>query len=124
MSALTTGLLQQVAARLNADSVVASNARWYRATLTLVCDEESWHFTVAEGRVNLTDDHALSTAPVVSIRGNSDDWRPVLRGLRGGLHRAFRHKLLVFEGDPVAMLSLWKTIWRLGEALSEVSEEN
>ncbi len=41
MTALTTELLRRVEARLNEDPVVASNARWYRATLTLVCDDRS-----------------------------------------------------------------------------------
>lgn len=119
MSVLTKDLLRRVEARLNEDPIVASNARWYRATLTLVCDDEPWHFAVAEGRVNLTDDRVSSEGPRVSIRGSSNDWRPILGGLRGGLHRAFRHRLLAFEGDAVATLILWKTIWRLGEALGE-----
>ena len=122
MSVLTTDLLRQVEAGLNEDPIVASNTKWYRATLRLVCDEQSWDFAVAEGRVNLTEDRASSTGPLVSIRGSSDDWRPVLGGMRGGLHRAFRHRLLVFEGDAVTTLLLWKTIWRLGEALGEAGK--
>jgi hypothetical protein len=122
VSVLTTDLLRQVEAGLNEDPIVASNTIWYRATLRLVCDEESWDFVVAEGHVNLADDHVWSADPLVSIRGSSDDWRPVLGGLRGGLHRAFRHRLLVFEGDAVATLLLWKTIWRLGEALGEAGK--
>jgi len=119
VSVLTTDLLRQVEAELNEDPIVASNTVWYRATLRLVCDGESWDFVVAEGHVNLAEDQVSSADSLVSIRGSSDDWRPVLEGLRGGLHRAFRHRLLTFEGDAVAMLLLWKTIWRLGEALGE-----
>ena len=123
MTALTTELLRRVEARLNEDPVVASNARWYRATLTLVCDDRSWDFRVADGRVNLVEDGGSSEDPRVLLRGSSEDWRPILRGLRGGLHRAFRHRLLAFEGDAVATLTLWKTIWRLGEALAEAGRE-
>lgn len=124
MSVLTTDLLRRVEDRLNEDPVVASNASWYKARLRLACDDESWDFAVADGHVNLTDDVDSSPDPVVLIRGSSDDWRPVLGGLRGGLHRAFRHRLLAFEGDAVATLILWKTIWRLGEALAEAGEED
>jgi 3-hydroxyisobutyrate dehydrogenase-like beta-hydroxyacid dehydrogenase len=120
---LTTELLRRIEAKLNEDPVVVSNARWYRATLRLVCDEHSWDYRVADGRVQLVEDGGSSQDPQVRIRGSSEDWRPVLRGLRGGLHRAFRHRLLTFDGDAVATLMLWKTIWRLGEALAEAGQE-
>jgi hypothetical protein len=122
LTALTTELLRRVEARLNEDPVVASNSRWYRATLTLVCDDRSWNLRVADGSVKLVEDGGSSQDPRVRIRGSSEDWRPILQGLRGGLHRAFRHRLLAFEGDAVATLTLWKTIWRLGEALAEAGE--
>ena len=89
----------------------------------LVCDEHTWVFRVADGRVQLVENGGSSQDPRVCIRGSSEDWRPVLRGLRGGLHRAFRHRLLTFDGDAVATLMLWKTIWRLGEALAEAGQE-
>jgi 3-hydroxyisobutyrate dehydrogenase-like beta-hydroxyacid dehydrogenase len=120
---LTTELLRRVEARLNEDPVVVSNARWYSATLMLVCDEHTWDYRVADGRVQMVEDGGSSQDPQVRIRGSSEDWRPVLRGLRGGLHRAFRHRLLTFDGDAVAMLMLWKTIWRLGEALAEAGQK-
>jgi hypothetical protein len=123
LTALTTELLHRVEASLNEDPIVASNARWYTATLTLVCDDQSWDFRVADGRVKLVEDGGSSRDPQVRIRGSSEDWQPVLRGLRGGLHRAFRHRLLAFEGDAVATLTLWKTIWRLGEALAKAERE-
>src|SRR5215212_6439595 len=119
---LTTELLRRIEAKLNEDPVVVSNARWYRATLRLVCDEHSWDYRVADGRVQLVEDGGSSQDPQVRIRGSSEDWRPVLRGLRGGLHRALRHRLLTFDGDAVATLMLWKTIWRLGEALAEAGQ--
>jgi hypothetical protein len=31
---------------------------------------------------------------------------------------------LAFDGDAVAMMSLWKTVWRLGEALHLASVES
>jgi len=123
LTALTTELLRRVEASLDEDPIVASNARWYRATLSLVCDDRTWDYRVADGHVKLVEDGSSSRDPQIRIRGSSEDWQPILQGLRGGLHRAFRHKLLAFEGDAVAMLTLWKTIWRLGEALSEVGQE-
>ncbi len=123
MTALTTELLHRAEASLNEDPIVASNIRWYTATLTLVCDDRSWDYCVADGRVKLVEDGGSSRDPQVRIRGSSEDWQPILRGLRGGLHRAFRHRLLAFEGDAVATLTLWKTIWRLGEALAEAERE-
>ena len=78
---------------------------------------------MADGRVKLVEDGGSSGDPQVRIRGSSEDWQPILRGLRGGRHRAFRHRLLAFEGDAVATLTLWKTIWRLGEALAEAERE-
>jgi hypothetical protein len=120
---LTTELLRRVETRLNEDPVVVSNARWYRATLMLVCDEHTWDYRVADGRVQMVEDGGSSQDPQVRIRGSSEDWRPVLLGLRGGLHRAFRHRLLTFDGDAVATLMLWKTIWRLGEALAEAGQK-
>ncbi len=123
MTALTTELLRRVEAGLDGDPIVASNARWYGATLTLVCDDRSWDFRVADGRMKLAEDGGSLRDPRVVIRGGSEDWQPIVRGLRGGLHRAFRHRLLAFEGDAVATLTLWKTIWRLGEALAEAGRE-
>ncbi|TYK43087.1 hypothetical protein [Actinomadura decatromicini] len=55
----------------------------------------------------------------IRIAGTAAEWKPILDGLHGGLHRAWRYHLLRFEGDPVALLDLWKTIWRLGDALAD-----
>jgi hypothetical protein len=123
MTALNTDLLKRAEAILRRDPVVVENVRWHDASITLVCDAKRWTFGVREGRMALEADERLREQPEILIRGRSEDWRPLLRGLQGGLHRAFRHKLLTFEGDAVAMLTLWKTVWRVGEAISLASKE-
>ncbi|TMR04935.1 hypothetical protein ETD83_07765 [Actinomadura soli] len=60
----------------------------------------------------------------IRIVGTADEWKPILAGLHGGLHRAWRYHLLRFEGDSVALLDLWKTIWRLGDALADAYRRN
>ena len=124
MTILKTDLLRRAEANLNRDPIVTANTRWYRARLTLVCDADQWDFDIADGWVKPMDNKDSSCHPQIRIRGNSEDCQPILQRLRGGLHRAFRHKLLSLEGYAVATLTLWKTIWRLGEALVAVGKED
>jgi hypothetical protein len=123
MSALNTDLLKRAEAILRQDPIVAENVRWHDASITLVCDAKRWTFEVREGCITLEPDEHPREQPEILIRGQSEDWRPLLKGMQGGLHRAFRHKLLAFEGDAVAMLTLWKTVWRVGESISLASKE-
>jgi hypothetical protein len=123
MTALNTDLLKRAEAILRRDPVVAENVRWHDASITLVCDAKRWTFEVREGQITLEANERPREQPEILIRGRSEDWQPLLRGMQGGLHRAFRHKLLAFEGDAVAMLTLWKTVWRVGESISLASKE-
>lgn len=127
LTALTEDLLLEVEVRLNNDPIVALDAKWHRAILTLTCDSESRSFSVSQGHVKLIDNgdgEGMCRLPRIHISGSAERWQPILSGLHGGLHRAFRHRLLAFDGDAVAMMSLWKTVWRLGEALHLASVES
>ena len=122
LSVLNKSLLERVEDMMNKDPIVASNARWHDAILTLDCDNEPWHFRVTDGRVLLVDDPEHVYVPRIYIQGTSENYQLILEGLPGGFHQAFRHKLLSFDGDHVVMMLLWKTIWRLGECLSKIEQ--
>jgi len=120
---LTKRIRDRVIALLDADSVVAENSRWRIACYELVCGSESIALVVDDGGVRSVANIELQSTPVIKISGTEDQWRTVLDGLHGGLHRAWRYRLLDFDGDPLVMMSLWKTLWRLGEALVAAQRE-
>ena len=123
MAALSRTLLERTAEILNDDPFVKENTKRCKATLYLACENNKFALAFDNGKVRLLADGESGADPVVSISGNKENWNKIISGLPGGLHRAFRHKLLRFEGDATTMLTIWKTIWRLGEALANENKE-
>ena len=118
MNPFAEPLLKRAETMLNRDPAVLQNIRGLRMNLTLQCDEKNWCLLIADGNIrSVPESGRLPDAPQVFISGTAENWKRIIDGLRGGLHRAFRHRLLRFSGDPAAMLAIWKTIWRIGETL-------
>ncbi|MBB6453708.1 putative sterol carrier protein [Salirhabdus euzebyi] len=123
MTGLTLNLLKSVEKYLNKDVFVKNNIKFYSLNLLLKCDNHENYFNISKGNISLVKS-LDNSKPLVIVSGSAEDWDKIIRGIHGGMHRAFRHKILKFDGDPVAMLSIWKTIWRIGESLKLASEES
>jgi len=122
LSTLTKTLLMQVETIMNADPFVTLNIKRARLTLELICGSDEFAFAIEDGILRLLRENETTPGPRVTIAGSADNWVKIIDGLHGGLHRAFRHKLLRFDGDAASMLTIWKTNWRLGEALAEAGK--
>jgi putative sterol carrier protein len=122
LNSLQENLLQIVESRLNEDPTVLENTRRLNFNLTLGIEGRETNFFFKNGSVKQVIKIDPNN-PRVIISGSYENWLKIVNGLPGGLHRAFRHRILKFEGDYVTMLGIWKTIWRLGEALSSSRKE-
>ena len=122
MNIFNTNLITRVIDLLNNDQMVYNNTKWYTFNLVLKTESTQCQLTIQRGQVSLKN--IPEKLPEIIITGSNENWNKILNGLPGGLHRAFRHRLLEFSGDPIIMLSVWKTIYRLGVALAQAKEEN
>jgi len=122
MNGLTKEIVLLAEKYLNKDPFVIENIKYYDLVLLLKSGENEFFYKISNGSMQVVD-NIFFEKPTVEISGNKENWTLVISGLHGGLHRAFRHKILKFEGDPVTMLSIWKTLWRVGEALSVAYKE-
>lgn len=90
--------------------------RRFHGDLTVYCGEQQANLRIEGGQVT-----AVSTVgnPQAQIRLRGDDsaWESIWSGMNGGLHRAWRHRMVQFEGDPQAIYGHWKMIWRLGDLM-------
>lgn len=118
-------LVKRAAQILNEDQIVRANTAWRRARVSLVANGElAATLLVDRGSVRVATPQEGGELPEVVIAGREADWQAILDGLHGGLHRAWRYKLLEFGGgDPATTFDLWKTIWRLGDALVAAGRE-
>ncbi|MET4491222.1 hypothetical protein [Bradyrhizobium sp. LA7.1] len=109
---------------IGADPVVRANTRYGRLPLVLGADDASaFRIILDRGRLlGLTDWTADDERNAVFVSGSVQQWQHAF-GLHGGLHRAWRYRLLAFTGDQVRMMTFWKTIWRVGEALQKIAKE-
>lgn len=106
-----------LAERCNTDGSFREWGRGFSGVIALRAGEEEGWMRVREGCVV-----AVGTAPVeasVRISGSVGDWQPILDGQQGGLHRAWRHQRLAFDGDRTALMRHYKMVWRLGTLLAE-----
>jgi hypothetical protein len=118
-------LVERAVAMLAEDPVVRASSRWRRARICLVeAGAPEQALVVDRGTVRrATGDDAAAGLPEIRIGGSREQWTPILEGRHGGLHRAWRYRELDFGGDPVAAFDLWKTVWRLGDALARAAAE-
>lgn len=119
-------LVSEVERLIASDPIVRANTRFGRLALVLAADDSSaLRVVVDRGRlVPLQEWGQDDERSAVLISGGADKWRVVLDGLHGGLHRAWRYRLLQFSGDQVRMMTFWKTIWRVSEALQKAARGN
>ena len=122
MGVLNFDLVSRSVKYLNDDPFFKENVRFYNFILCLECEEDRYYYNVSDGKITVLDANDDLRADVV-ISGNQENWGKIIDGMQGGMHRAFRHKMLHFSGNPAIMLSVWKTIWRIGEALTKANEE-
>ncbi|MES2940752.1 MAG: SCP2 sterol-binding domain-containing protein [Pseudomonadota bacterium] len=109
----------RLAQLLQADPVATAACRHHTATYGLRCDDALVLVTAERGHVSAVR-AAGPAQPDITIAGTASQWQGILQGLHGGLHRAWRYKLLDFSGDAVTMMFLWKFMWRMGDALVAV----
>jgi hypothetical protein len=121
---LDNRLVERTAQILSADQIVRANTAWRRARVCLVADGDvAATLLVDHGSVRVGAPGEGGDLPDVVIAGRAQQWQAILGGLHGGLHRAWRYQLLEFGGDPATTFDLWKTIWRLGDALVAAGRE-
>lgn len=77
------------------------------------------HFDIRAGRVRSGTDWPAET--IIGVRGSADAWTPILDGLPGGLHRAWREKRLDFVGQRAALMDGYVVLYELGERVVELS---
>lgn len=123
MCDLSWELIKHAEKHLNVDPFVKNNIKFYRLKLVLISNQCSYCLIITDGMISASTSNG-SKYPEVVISGSSEDWAKIIKGMHGGMHRAFRHKILQFKGDSIVMLSIWKTIWRLGESLVKANEED
>lgn len=102
---------------LRDDRIAVAASRHHSAIYALTCPAyDTQYVFVDRGEIRLPHADEIPAADI-TIDGEEWQWQLVLAGLHGGLHRAWRYKLLNFTGDAVRMMFLWKFMWRLSESL-------
>lgn len=114
---LSLPALGGLAARCNDDSGFRSWAHRFAGVIELCCEDATGWLRVETGRVTAVG-ATPEPAATVRIAGGSASWSAITQGLPGGLHRAWRHRMLTFEGDLVAFMRHYKLFWRLGDLLA------
>lgn len=108
--------LAQLAEALEADGAFRREAAAFTGRIGLGIDAERGWLAIHGGAVPAVGtDQETATIDIV---GDAAAWEDVLRPVPGGLHRAWRHRLLQFRGDDAVLLRHYKMIWQLGAVLS------
>lgn len=137
----TLAWLAQVAARCNADARFVAAAERFDDVIELRCGPDTAAaalLRVRHGEVVGLERRsgeapqtpqpsraAPSEASQTGRRGgvtlvaDADVWRALRAGLHGGLHRAWRHQMVRFDGDPELIFAHWLLLWRLGANLRD-----
>lgn len=108
--------LATLAERCNTDRRFGEWGRGFSGVIAFGAGAEEGWMRVAAGRVIAVG--AVPVEATLRISGSLDDWQPILDGQQGGLHRAWRHQRLAFQGDRVALMRSYKMVWRLGDLLA------
>jgi hypothetical protein len=112
-----------IAAACEGDAFFREKASAFSRVISLQSGDAAVHFDIREGRVRSGADWPPSTT--IGVRGTAADWAPILDGLPGGLHRAWREKRLDFVADPAELMDGYLVLYQLGErvvAMSGASE--
>lgn len=112
------GQIAQLADSCNTDERFGEWGKNFSGVISLECDgSEAW-LDVDGGQVR-----AVGLNPVeryaIGISGELSAWEQIWSGLPGGLHRAWRHRLLRFRGDQSALMRHYKMVWRLGDLMAQ-----
>jgi hypothetical protein len=115
----TLGVLADLAERCNRDVAFGEWARRLDAIVLLRVGPDAAWVHIQLGKV-VSIGEGNPAVHQIEIDGPAEAWDDILDGLRGGLHRAWRHQLLRFAGDRVLYMQHYKAFWRLGELLTEL----
>jgi hypothetical protein len=116
MKTLSLERLARLGELASADPLFQQYGRRFHGDLSLGCGDQSASFRIEGGRVTGV---SLADNPEAPIRllGDEGAWEALWEGLNGGLHRAWRHRMIRFEGNPQAIYGYWKMIWRFGDLM-------
>jgi hypothetical protein len=112
--------LADLAERCNTDERFAEWGRGFTGAVAFRCDDQEGWMRLDGGRVvavGTGSPEGPAGHPLVRIAGTRERWQLVFDGQQGGLHRAWRHQQLAFDGDRVALLRHYKMVWRLGDLI-------
>lgn len=117
MKTLTLERLARLGELASADALFQQYGRRFHGDLSIGYGEQYGNFRIERGRVTAV---SLAHGPEASIRllGDEASWELIWKGLNGGLHRAWRHRMIRFDGDPQAIYGYWKMIWRFGDLMA------
>jgi len=116
MANLSLERLARLGEIANNDPQFLEYGRRFRGDLAIRCGSEQGTLRIDGGRITGV---SLNWSPEAPIRlaGEETNWQTLWRGMPGGLHRAWRHRMIHFDGDPQAVYGYWKMIWRLGDLM-------
>jgi len=108
-----------VAAACEGDTYFHDKAATFVGVISLQSGDAAVHFDIRAGRVRAGADWPADTT--VGVRGSAADWKPILDGLPGGFHRAWREKRLDFVAKPAALMDGYLVLYQLGERVVDMS---
>lgn len=108
-----------IAAACEDDTYFREKAADFNGVISLQRDDAAVHFDIREGRVRSGVEWAADTT--IGLRGTIADWEPILNGLPGGFHRAWREKRLEYVGSSPALMAGYLVLYQLGEWVVAVS---
>lgn len=115
--------LAKLAKLCAADPYFVEQAQGFDARIWLRRDGETgWlQISAADGAgtsaITVTTGDGEPDSWAVGIAGTAEQWEEIWSGLPGGLHRAWRQKLLEFFGPEEALLAHYPMVWQLGELM-------
>ena len=107
----------QVAADCRDDSFFLEKSESFVGRISLQSDSAAVHFDIRPAHVESGAGWPPDTT--IGVRGTAADWRPILDGLPGGLHRAWREKRLEFVAEPAVLMDGYLVLFQLGERVAE-----
>lgn len=108
--------LAQLAECCNSDDDFRQWGQYFTGAISLECGPHAAWLDVVSGEVRAVGAAAADDC-VIRLRGELSAWQQIWDGLPGGLHRAWRHQLLQFQGDQSALMRHYKMVWRLGDLM-------
>ncbi len=116
MKTLTLERLAKLGELASSDALFQEYGRRFHGELTLGYGDQLVGFEIEGGRVTGVSLAGNPEAPI-RLMGDEENWEALWKGLNGGLHRAWRHRSIRFEGDPQSIYGYWKMICRFGDLM-------